>query len=52
MIQIKASKLSIGYNFHTIVKNINFSIEYGDFVCIVGGKGVGKSTLSKTILGL
>ena len=52
MIQIKASKLSIGYNFHTIVKNINFSIEYGDFVCIVGGNGVGKSTLIKTILGL
>ena len=52
MIQIKATNLSIGYNFHSIFKKINFSIEYGDFVCLVGGNGVGKSTLIKTILGL
>ena len=52
MIQIKATNLSIGYNFHSIFKKINFTIEYGDFVCLVGGNGVGKSTLIKTILGL
>ena len=52
MIQIKATNLSIGYNYHSIFKKINFSIEYGDFVCLVGGNGVGKSTLIKTILGL
>ena len=48
MIQIKATNLSIGYNFHSIFKKINFTIEYGDFVCLVGGNGVGKSTLIKT----
>ena len=52
MVQIKATNLSIGYNYHSIFKKINFTIEYGDFVCLVGGNGVGKSTLIKTILGL
>ena len=52
MVQIRATNLSIGYNFHSIFKKINFTIEYGDFVCLVGGNGVGKSTLIKTILGL
>ena len=52
MLQIKATNLTIGYNFHPILRNLNFSIEYGDYVCIIGSNGVGKSTLIKTILGL
>lgn len=52
MMQLEAQNLSIGYNFHPVLKNINFKIEYGDFICILGGNGVGKSTLIKTILGL
>lgn len=52
MVQIEAKNISIGYNYHPILKNINFKIEYGDFICVLGGNGVGKSTLIKTILGL
>ena len=52
MLQIRATNLSIGYNFHPVLRNLNFSIEYGDYICIIGSNGVGKSTLIKTILGL
>ncbi len=52
MLQIRATNLSIGYNFHPVLRNLNFSIDYGDYVCIIGSNGVGKSTLIKTILGL
>ncbi len=52
MIQLELKDLCIGYNFKPVQKNINCKIEYGDFLCIVGTNGVGKSTLIKTILGL
>lgn len=35
-----------------IFKNINFSINAGDFACIIGKNGCGKSTLLKLILNL
>lgn len=35
-----------------VLKNINLTINEGDFVCIVGGNGSGKSTLSKLINGI
>lgn len=52
MVQLELKNLSIGYNYKPVQKNINCKIEYGDFVCVVGTNGVGKSTLIKTILGL
>jgi len=36
----------------TVLENINFSIDSGDFACIVGPNGGGKTTLLKLILGL
>ena len=44
--------LSIGYEGQTVVKELNFSIERGDYLCIVGENGSGKSTLVKSLLGL
>lgn len=44
--------LSLGYEGKEIVGNINFTVEEGDYLCIVGENGVGKSTLIKTLLGL
>ncbi len=35
-----------------VLNNISFSVEKGEFVCIVGGSGCGKSTLLRTIAGL
>ena len=45
-------KLSLGYGERKIVKGASFSLESGDFACVVGANGSGKSTLIKGILGL
>ena len=53
MSQIICKNLSIGYEKHHIIdENINFSIDKGDYLCIVGENGAGKSTLMKTLLNL
>lgn len=49
---IECKNLSIGYNEKAICKDISFTVEKGDYVCIIGENGCGKSTLLKTILGL
>ena len=50
---IKIKNVSFGYNTQNyIIKNINMTINEGDFLCIVGENGSGKSTLMKCILGL
>jgi sulfonate transport system ATP-binding protein len=35
-----------------VLKNINFTIEEGEFVCLIGGSGCGKSTILRLISGL
>lgn len=49
---IKLKNLSLGYDNHIVLKNINLDIDDNDFLCIVGPNGSGKSTLIKGILGL
>ncbi|MCR5594631.1 MAG: ABC transporter ATP-binding protein [Lachnospiraceae bacterium] len=49
---IKAENLSVGYDGMAVGENINFSVNAGDYLCIVGENGSGKSTLMKTLLGL
>ena len=49
---IKAQDLALGYDNQAIVENINFSVEAGDYLCIVGENGSGKTTLMKTLLHL
>lgn len=49
---ISVKNLSFGFNNKQIFKNINFSINKGDFACIIGKNGCGKSTLLKIILNL
>ena len=49
---IKCENVSIGYEGQTVVKDLNFAIEKGDYLCIVGENGSGKSTLVKSLLGL
>lgn len=49
---IKCKNLSLGYEGKAIVDNLNFEVNEGDYLCVIGENGVGKSTLIKTLLGL
>ncbi len=50
--QLTCKNVSLGYEGKTVVENLSFSVNRGDYLCIVGENGSGKSTLMKTILGL
>ncbi len=52
MAQLTASHLSLGYNEKILVKDLSFSLNAGDYLCVVGENGAGKSTLLKTLLRL
>ena len=52
MSQLICRDLSCGYDGHMILEHLNFSVQSGDYLCIVGENGSGKTTLMKTILGL
>ena len=50
------SNLSIGYQSkkgkNTIAQNLNLKLEQGQLVSLVGGNGIGKSTLLRTLTGI
>ena len=50
----KATDLAIGYpkknGFITVQESINFDINQGSFIAILGKNGIGKSTLLKTLI--
>ncbi len=48
---LKVKNLTFGYSDKIILENITFEIKEGDFVCLLGKNGVGKSTLFKLLLG-
>ncbi len=49
---ITVRDLSLGYDAHSIVEGLNFSVNAGDYLCIVGENGSGKTTLMRTLLHL
>lgn len=52
MALISCEQLTMSYENRNAVENVTFSIEPGDYLCIVGENGSGKSTLLKGLLGL
>ena len=52
MALLTCQDLSLGYEGKAILEHVTFSVNNGDYLCIVGENGSGKSTLMKTILGL
>lgn len=52
MAQITVKNLCPGYEGIPVAKDINFELNRGDYLCIVGENGSGKSTLVKTLAGL
>ena len=49
---ISCKNVYLKYDNHRVIENLNFCVEKGDYLCIVGENGSGKSTLIKSILGL
>lgn len=49
---LRCDNVSFGYDGKTVLENLNFSLEAGEYLCIVGENGSGKSTLIKGLLGL
>lgn len=52
MAQITGENLTLGYEGKAVLRDLNFTVEAGDYLCIVGANGSGKTTLMKTLLGL
>lgn len=52
MAYITGRNLALGYEGKAVVSDLNFTINKGDYLCVLGENGAGKSTLIKTILNL
>ncbi len=52
MAYLTVRDLSLGYDTHTIAEGLNFTVNTGDYLCIVGENGSGKTTLMRTLLHL
>ena len=49
---LECKNLNCFYGTYQAVEDVSFSINEGEYLCVVGANGSGKSTLIKTILGL
>lgn len=52
MALIEVNDLSLSYENLNVTENLNFTVNSGDYLCIVGENGSGKSTLVKALLSL
>ena len=52
MAYITCRDLVLGYDGVKVTEHIDFAVNKGDYLCIVGENGAGKSTLMKTLLHL
>lgn len=52
MAQIQCEQLAVGYDGHEVLSGLDFSVNAGDYLCVIGENGSGKTTLMKTLLGL
>lgn len=50
--QLVCKDVVLGYEGKAVVHGLNFQVEQGDYLCIVGENGSGKSTLIKALLRL
>ncbi len=48
---LEVENLKFGYEGGTLFSNLNFSLEAGEKLAVIGGNGVGKSTLMKLLIG-
>lgn len=49
---ISLSRVNFAYDDHQVLEDLNFTVDEGDYLGIIGPNGSGKTTLLKIILGL
>lgn len=49
---LKCYNVSFAYDGQTVLEGVDFELDAGDYLCVVGENGSGKSTLIKGLLGL
>ena len=49
---VSVQAVSYKYNSESVLENVSFNIEEGDFLGIIGPNGAGKTTLFHCMLGL
>jgi len=49
---IKANNISLTHNGKSVLDNVSFELNPGDFITLIGPNGAGKSSLIKVLLGL
>jgi ABC-2 type transport system ATP-binding protein len=49
---LRVSKLSFSFGKYQVLNNVEFSLQSGEIVGLIGANGAGKTTLIKTILSL
>lgn len=52
MFCLQCDHVSFSYENQAVVSDLSFTVEEGDYLCIIGENGTGKSTLMKGMLGL
>lgn len=52
MAYLSCENVTLRYESTTVLERLSFSVQKGDYLCIVGENGSGKSTLMKCLLGL
>ncbi len=52
MAQITCRDVALGYEGRIVTENLSFTVNGGEYICIVGENGSGKSTLVKALLHL
>lgn len=52
MALVTGKNITLAFDNNIVSENINFEVNQGNYLCIVGENGAGKTTLMKTIMGL
>lgn len=48
---ISFQNVTLGYDGCPVIKNLSFQVNKGDYLCVLGANGSGKSTMMKALLG-
>ena len=48
---LRCENVSLSYDGNIVADNINFTVNEGDYLCILGENGSGKTTLINAVMG-